>query len=117
MPGMGPTRIGAGQRRHLAALQEATITTDALGGRGPTAWTEFAQAYVAVNEQPFFKDEQDAAITYLVTLPYRADVVENHAAKVMQRVDVPGFKTLRVVLVQNPEARNRDLILHCVEAD
>jgi hypothetical protein len=29
---------------------------------------------------------------------------------------VGGGRTLKVVIVQNPEQRNRDLILHCVDA-
>ena len=114
---MGPTRVGAGQRRHLSQLQKAVVSTDAIGGREALRWETFAiDWWVALNEQPFLKDEQDAALTYLVTGVYRPDVVDHHARKIMQRVVVSG-KTLKVVLVQNPELRNRDLILHCVEAD
>jgi head-tail adaptor len=112
---VGPTRKGAGQRRHHATLEEAIVTTDVLGGRAATSWESFGRWWVAINELPFFKDEKEASQTYQVTGPYRADVVEKHADKIMLRV-VGGGKTLKVVIVQNPEQRNRDLILHCVDA-
>ena len=115
MPGQVALRRGAGQRRHLATLQQAVVVTDPIGGRKSTSWPSYGTWSVAIGELPFFKDEKEATQTFTVTGPYRADIVTKHAAKIMQRVAVAG-KTLKVVIVQNPEQRNRDLILHCVES-
>jgi hypothetical protein len=112
----GPIRKGAGQRRHLGTVQEAVVVEDNLGGRKATNWiTLGAPWWVAVNEIPFFKDEKEATQTFTVTGPFRSDIPTKHAAKVMMRVIAAG-KTLKVVIVQNPEQRNRDLILHCTDA-
>lgn len=105
----GPTRKGAGQLRHRLALQSATVVTDALGGRTQT-WGTYATVWGAIDPQPFVQGSENPELLTLITVRYR-DGVEPK-----QRVVANG-KTYAVIAVQNPEERNRDLILHSMELD
>lgn len=107
--GFGPTRKGAGDRRHRVELQTATTTTDALRGRTNT-WTTYETYWGAVDVQPFVVSEQGATALYLVTVPYDSRI------DTQQRAVVNETLRLKVLLVVNAELRNRDLILHCAQA-
>jgi hypothetical protein len=83
-----------------------------MGGRLLPTWTTYATDWAAITPQPFVVNEQNATVLHIVTLPWRPDVEVQH------RVYVPELSDLRikVLAIENPEHRNRDLILHCAEA-
>ena len=103
----GSSRKGAGQRRHQAQLQAPIEGTDALRGRVQT-WPTYATVWAAVDAKPFVVSEEQATVMYDVTIPYRADVEVQH------RVVVRGL-TLKVLALEQPELRARDLVLHCAQ--
>jgi head-tail adaptor len=96
-----------GDRHQRVTLWSATLTVDALGGTSEV-WAEYGSAWGAVSELPFAKDEANAAMLRIVEIPYRSDVQTGH------RVSV-GTLTLKILLVGNPELRNKALQLHCGE--
>ena len=96
-----------GDRHRRVTLSSATQTVDTLGGVSEV-WAAYGSAWGAVSELPFAKDEASAAMLRIVEIPYRADVQVGH------RVSVGGL-TLKILLVGNPERRNKSLQLHCGE--
>lgn len=106
----------AGERQGLAVVQYATVVTDALGGRSDPTWTTFASSWhVKVTVTPFVVSDTQAAMLYQIEGPYRADVVSHYDAGRSLRVLVHGF-TLKVIELENPQLRNRTVILHCGKA-
>lgn len=103
----GPTRKGAGQRRHRAELQRATIVTDALKGRSET-WSTYATVWAAKEETPQVVTDEKATVQFVVTMLYRDDVA------VQERVLIDG-KTLKILAVTNPDGIHRDSVLYCAE--
>lgn len=111
-----PLRKSAGQRRRFVQLQKGVAVLDGLGGRSQT-WPEFGQDWVAIDPTPIVASEIQATVLYNVSMRYRADVVENFLAGIQQRVvDEGQGLTLKVLVVVNPEERNRDLVLSCAQA-
>jgi SPP1 family predicted phage head-tail adaptor len=104
----GPTRKGAGQRRQRVQLQSPTTTLDTTRAR-VTTWTTYGSCAGAIDQAPMVKSEQQNAMIYLVTIPYRTDVLQGH------RVLAPGL-TLKVIAdPEDPQFRHRELILHCAK--
>lgn len=103
-----------GERRHRCTLQKATPTTDALGGRSE-AFTPYGTAeFAAVASDAVVKSESEAFLTYTVEFPYRPDTVDYYRAGTTQRVVFADLElTLKVLTVDNPEQRNRTLVLSC----
>lgn len=104
----------AGQRQHRVVLQEGVPVIDALGGRSQT-WPSFAEDWAAIDSLPLVVSETEATILFQVTLKYRADVAEKHAAGTQLRV-VGGGVTLKLLDLINPEQMNVALVLHCARA-
>jgi head-tail adaptor len=94
-----------GERRHKATLQRATNTTDSMGGRTQT-WTAYDSWAVKVNTVPFAVSDSQATSQYQLEGLYRDDVL------VGDRVLIRGLK-LKVILLDNPELKNRTLVAHC----
>lgn len=106
---IGPTRKGAGQLRHRVQLQSAVVVTDSLGGRTQT-WGTYATVWGAIDEQPFVQGNENPELNTLISIRFREGV------QAKQRAIAKG-NTYAVIAVQNPEQRDRDLILHCMEID
>jgi len=94
-----------GERRHVATLQRATTTTDSMGGRSQT-WAAYDSWKVKVTTVPFAVSDSQATTQYLLEGLYRNDV------EVGDRVLIRGLK-LKVILVDNPELKNRTTIATC----
>jgi hypothetical protein len=94
-----------GERRHTATLQRATTTTDSSGGR-TQVWVAYDSWKVKVTTVPFAVSDSQATSQYLLEGIYRSDL------EVGDRVLIRGLK-LKVILVDNPELRNRTTVAHC----
>jgi hypothetical protein len=108
-----PRQIGGsewprtGERRHAATLQRATTTTDSMGGRSQV-WVAYDSWRVKVTTVPFAVSDSQATSQYLLEGLYRSDI------QVGDRVLIRGLK-LKVILVDNPELRNRTTIATCAK--
>jgi SPP1 family predicted phage head-tail adaptor len=109
--GLTPLRKGAGARRCRVTLQHGTAVLDALGGRTQT-WSTYGHDWAGIDETVLKVDDTQASIGFTMTIPYRADVATKQLAGTQQRV-VFGDRTFKILAVQNPEQRNRDLVLVC----
>lgn len=94
-----------GERRHKATLQRATTTYDESRGRTQT-WVAYDSWAVKVTTVPFAVSDSQATSQFLLEGLYRNDL------EVGDRVLVRGMK-LKVILLDNPELRNRTLVAHC----
>jgi head-tail adaptor len=106
---MGPTRKGAGERRHRVELQTAITVTDAMKGRSQQ-WMTYAAEYGAIDATPFVVSETQATVQYTVTIPYRSDWRDLKG----RRVVVDGL-TLKVLAAVKPKLVNHQLALYCGE--
>lgn len=111
MPGLNATARASyrpiGARTKRVKLSQPVTVTDSKGGRSKT-WVEYGKAWGSVSELPFAKNEAEAAMIRVVEIPYRDDVAVGH------RVEV-GSLVLKVILLGNPELRNKALQMHCAE--
>jgi hypothetical protein len=105
----------AGERNVKATLQYATPTTDSMGGRTEPTWTEFGVWWSKVTVVPFIVSDTQSSLLYQLEGPYRADVVAKFQAGIGLRALVNGL-ILKVFQVENPQERNRNLVLHCAQA-
>jgi hypothetical protein len=97
-------------------LLESGVTRDAIGGRTAGVFTSFGTDDAAIDELPFIVNSAEHGMIYVVTLPFRSDVVTKFEVE-KKRVQVQGDgKTLMVLELVNPERRNIDLVLHCSQA-
>lgn len=102
---IGPTRKGAGQRRHVIQVQKPTRVLDSMGGQQDVIWSTHTTVYGAVEPQP--------ESVFVITIPYREDVVTEQR-NATQRALGAG-RVFTVVEVMEPETKRRDLVLKCVE--
>jgi head-tail adaptor len=117
MPGIGPIRKGAGQRRHTVALQSATTTIDALGGTSQT-WATYATVQAAIEPQPFVTGVDNAEVITLITIPYHATMAAEQ--RVVHGICSCGqtattATTYKVLASIDTELKRRALTLHCAE--
>jgi SPP1 family predicted phage head-tail adaptor len=103
----GPIRKGAGQLRHQVEIQYAVVVTDDMGGRSQT-WETLATVAGSVEPQVGIVGSMKAEVITLITIRYIAGV------EAEQRAIANGV-TYSILAVINPEQRNRELILHCME--
>jgi len=102
----------SGLRRQWVRLAEAVDTPDVLGGRSQI-YESYVELKAAIEPQPpAGVSESQAAVLYLVTIPYRPDTVAKYLAGLQQHV-VTANKTLKILQMVTPEERNRELILQC----
>lgn len=106
----------AGERNVYCVWQYATPTPDGSGGRGEPTWTNFGTWRAKVTTLSEFLDETKAVTTFQVEGPYRRDVVDYDTGGTGLRIVTNGM-TLKVALVENPQARNRTLVAHCANAE
>lgn len=106
----------AGRRPHQVQLFTAGAPApDSDGGyvdvwnplEPESAWVRIEPA-TARNVERFSANTVTGAISHVVTMPYRPDVTSKARL-------VFGTRTLNVVGIQNPEERNVELVLACVE--
>ena len=76
-----------------------------MGGRTQT-WAAYDSWAVKVTTVPFAVSDSQATSQYLLEGLYRNDI------EVGDRVLIRGLK-LKVILVDNPELRNKTLVAHC----
>jgi len=105
----------AGDRGVRCALQYATPTTDAMGGRAEPTWTIFGSWWAKVTVVPIVPNETDAVLLYEAEGPYKAAVVERFTSGVGLRIVTPHL-TLKVFAVENPGLKNKTLVAHCANA-
>ena len=116
MPGPGslPVRERSGQRRHKMSLQASGSTLDTMGGLTSGSFTEFGQDEADITEVPFVVNATEHGLLYKVTIKYRSDVVTKfYTEKKRLQVVTPAGRSLSVLELENPEARNIELVLHC----
>jgi head-tail adaptor len=113
---LGPLRKGAGQRRQRITLWSSSSAVDGLLSQTEGQFSQFGQAWAAMDEVLWVKDASEHGKTYEVTIKYRSDVVAEFETS-KKRVQVRGAGvTLNLLEIENPERRNRDLVLHCAVA-
>lgn len=114
MPNQGlPVRKRAGQRRERVTLWSSTAAVDTLLSQTPGDFTQFGSDWAAMDEILWVKDASEHGKTYEVTIKYRSDIVTEFETS-KKRVQVRGAGvTLNLLEIENPERRNRDLVLHC----
>jgi hypothetical protein len=104
-----------GERQVRCALEYATPTTDAMGGRGEPTWTHFGTWWAKVTVVPIVPNDTNAVMLYAIEGPYRADLLSQFSSGVGVRV-IANDLTLKVFEVENPQLRNRTLVAHCAKA-
>lgn len=107
-------RKSPGQRIFYGELQEAVVTTDAMGG-STESWERYANEWLSVDATVIGVSETNATPVFQVAMPYHPGVEDRYKAGTQQRVVAAGY-TLKVLAVVNPEQRNRDLVLTCARA-
>jgi hypothetical protein len=111
-----PVRKRPGQRRIRVTLLESGVTRDAIGGRTAGVFTSFGTDDAAIDEVPFIVHSAEHGMLFVVTLPYRSDVVTKFETE-NKRIQIQGDgKTLMLLELENPERRNVELLLHCSKA-
>lgn len=116
IPRAGSTQWPAsGERNARATLQYATPTTDAMGGRTEPIWTDLGNWWAKVTVVPLIVSDTQSALLYQLEGPYRTDLMAKFQAGTGLRAVVDGL-TLKVFQVENPQLKNRNLVLHCAQA-
>ncbi len=99
-----------------------------MGGRGEPTWTEFGTWKAKVLTVPDVNTESRSEIGYQIEGLYRRDLFEYHNGLSrpdeldedtnvsMRVVSVATGLTLKVFGVENPQLRNRTLIVHAAPA-
>ena len=120
----------AGERQVKCALQYATPTIDAMGGRTEPTWTQFGEWWAKVTVVPIVPNETEAVLLYEAEGPYRSDLVEFFLGTTRPvGISLPtGFTgglairivttslTLKVFQIEDPQLRHRTLVAHCANA-
>lgn len=103
--------VTTGELRHRITIQQVTEDRDALGGTSE-AWSEFAQAWAAVEpikgREYFGAQQVNSEVTHRVRLRYREGI------RSQMRVQFHG-RIFGIEAVLNIDERNRELHLMCVE--
>lgn len=113
---MSFTYTPSGERRHLVTLQNPTAVTDNAGGYTeqwldciPPRLAAQITSATARNLERATANTVITQATHIVTIPYHAEVTT-------QTRIVFGSRVFAVTGVTNPEERNIELNLACVEA-
>jgi hypothetical protein len=114
--GSVPVRKRAGQRRERITLWSSSSAVDGLLSQTPGQFTQFGADWAAIDENLWVKDASEHGKTYEVSVKYRSDIVTEFETS-KKRVQIRGTGlTLNLLEIENPERRNRDLVLHCAVA-
>lgn len=109
-------RKGAGQQRTRMGLLSSSTVKDTIGGQTAGEFTAFGNGWAAVEEVPFIVNASEHGVLYKLTTTYRGDIVnEFETLKRRVRITIPG-KALTLLEIENPDRRNRQLVLHCAVA-
>jgi hypothetical protein len=96
-------------------LQYSSVAKDDMGGRAEPTWTDFGIWWAKVLTVPFVQSDTTAALMYQAEGPYREDLWNYFAGGTGVRLLAKGL-TLKVSLIENPQLRNRTLLVHCAPA-
>ena len=107
-------RVRSGQRRIQVRVQNGTAVLDPLRGQ-ITGWTTYMTDWANVVPVPVVVSELQATKTFVVQMRYRRDLERNFQEGIQQRVVTPTY-TLKVLEVVNVNLRDRDMDVHCAEA-
>lgn len=105
----------SGERNVLCTLQYATPTEDEMGGLGEPVWTLFGSWRVKLSTEAQVIDETKAVINYALEGVFRRDLLDYFTAGTGIRI-LANNMTLKVLELENPQARNRTIVAHCANA-
>lgn len=104
-----------GQKRHLVTLENpGPSVPDGDGGYTQT-WASLGSRYAEVKPATARDLERTAAGTVLASASHLVTIDYHPLVSTQTRIVFKGTRVLSVVGVSNPEERDKDLILVCVE--
>ena len=116
MPYRAPTSKMSGQRRHYVALQSSGTTKDTIGGQQDGDYQEFGHTWANIQDIPFIVSGSEHGVLYDITIPYRADLIDEFKTSRKRVQVVASDRTYNLLEIEDPEHRRHQLVLHCAPA-
>ena len=111
-----PNTIRAGELRHRVAIQTKVVARDGFGGESISRWEDDFYAWAEINTPKHKGSEYFSQVQTQGARQTSVRIRYQKAVSIEQRVKIiKSGRTMSISSVINPNERDRELILICVE--